>query len=243
MSRVIRRERCPECAKVGRDRHGDNLAVYEGETKYCFSCGYSEAQTGLKRPTAASNDLGNTPYSLPYDVDTTIPSEALTWLKQYHITFSDIMKNRMLWSPSREMLIFPYDEAWQGRYFGKDISKPKWFSQGNLENVLHGFNTDKKKEVILVEDIVSAIRVGNCGYSVICLFGSHLSNQKLVRLLWNWENLVFWLDYDKREYATREAIRIMNFTQVSPGVIITGKDPKEYSDEEIKNIINEYQYN
>lgn len=30
--------RCPECAKNGKDTKGNNLAVYEGSTGYCFSC-------------------------------------------------------------------------------------------------------------------------------------------------------------------------------------------------------------
>ncbi len=37
---VVGREQCPKCAEEGRDNSGDNLAVYEDDSTYCFSCGY-----------------------------------------------------------------------------------------------------------------------------------------------------------------------------------------------------------
>ena len=39
---AIGKERCPACASIGRDRSGDNLAIYDDGGKYCFSCGYYE---------------------------------------------------------------------------------------------------------------------------------------------------------------------------------------------------------
>ena len=36
--RVLSKERCPDCADKGEDRAGDNLAVYEDGSKYCFKC-------------------------------------------------------------------------------------------------------------------------------------------------------------------------------------------------------------
>lgn len=42
MSNVINKERCPACAKHGRDNSQDNLAVYDDGHKYCFACEYYE---------------------------------------------------------------------------------------------------------------------------------------------------------------------------------------------------------
>lgn len=39
----MRRARCPKCAKAGRDRRGDNLAVYHDHV-YCYSCGYTDVK-------------------------------------------------------------------------------------------------------------------------------------------------------------------------------------------------------
>jgi hypothetical protein len=239
MSRVVSRARCPSCAKVGRDRHGDNLAIYDDGGEYCWSCGYTGPRRGLKRPTAAEQPLGDI-YPLPYDVDTVIPATALEWLKQFHITYSDIVKNNILWSDSREMLIFPYDNAWQGRYFGKG-DRPKWFSQGKLDEIIHGFNL-KETPIILVEDIVSCIRIGNTDLPVCCLFGSFLSDKKLLRLLRITDKVIFWLDNDKKRSAMEQALRLQEFG-MKAGVIITDLDPKCHSDGDIKKIVANHQNN
>lgn len=40
MGVAVKHVRCPECAREGRDSKGDNLAVYEDGSVYCFACGY-----------------------------------------------------------------------------------------------------------------------------------------------------------------------------------------------------------
>ena len=37
--KFIKLDKCPKCREQGKDRHGDNLAVYS-DGSYCFSCGY-----------------------------------------------------------------------------------------------------------------------------------------------------------------------------------------------------------
>src|SRR5258708_2257396 len=39
-SKLHHREQCPECARLGRDTHEDNLGVYDDGHSYCFSCEY-----------------------------------------------------------------------------------------------------------------------------------------------------------------------------------------------------------
>lgn len=41
MGNCIKHEQCPRCARNGRDTSKNNLAVYEDESKHCFSCGYT----------------------------------------------------------------------------------------------------------------------------------------------------------------------------------------------------------
>lgn len=38
MGELIEKTRCPKCAERGRDNSGDNLAVYDDGSTYCFSC-------------------------------------------------------------------------------------------------------------------------------------------------------------------------------------------------------------
>lgn len=46
MSKVVSKERCPECARNGGDSSGDNLAVYEDGSQFCFSCQYTVSSKG-----------------------------------------------------------------------------------------------------------------------------------------------------------------------------------------------------
>ena len=62
MGNCIGHQPCPQCQSEGRDTSGDNLAVYDDNSKYCFSCGYSEkgdSNLGLKerKLTGVNRDL------------------------------------------------------------------------------------------------------------------------------------------------------------------------------------------
>lgn len=45
-SKLIRKEQCPECAKLGRDTSQDNLGVFDDGHSYCFSCEYYRSSKG-----------------------------------------------------------------------------------------------------------------------------------------------------------------------------------------------------
>lgn len=53
MSSVTHHEPCPNCRSEGRDKHGDNLAVYGDGHSYCFACGF--------RPHGLRPDIQSTP--------------------------------------------------------------------------------------------------------------------------------------------------------------------------------------
>lgn len=53
--KVLRKEPCPKCRAEGKDRSGDNLAVYEDQygniSYHCFSCKYTKASLDYKKET------------------------------------------------------------------------------------------------------------------------------------------------------------------------------------------------
>ena len=53
----MKREQCPKCASIGKDRSQDNLAVYPDGSKYCFSCGYFVTSSNIefKKPLKAND--------------------------------------------------------------------------------------------------------------------------------------------------------------------------------------------
>src|SRR5258705_2915963 len=50
-SKLLRFERCPECASRGLDTSGDNLGVYDDGHSYCFSCEYYHSPTSKASAT------------------------------------------------------------------------------------------------------------------------------------------------------------------------------------------------
>lgn len=235
---VIGKGRCPACAKLGRDRHSDNLILYSDGGEHCFSCGYHKGRFKgrPKQPLEASETKE---VSLPHDLTPNIPPKALSWLSSYHITWQDIIKNNILWSESLKLLVFPLDNAWIGRYFGTNVKHPKWYSVGKLQNIIHILGTVKPKgTIVLVEDMVSAIRVSK-QLPTLCLFSADISTWKLNLLKLYDNNLCWWLDKDKQKEAAKQAIHASSLG-INIRLVVTDLDPKCYSDNEIKNILDRF---
>lgn len=244
-SHVLRTEACPECRKLGNDRSGDNLAIYSDGHVYCFRCGYHTGRTKIKlnseTPTSESSLV------LPSDVTSELPYGALTWLAKYGINRIDRHRHHIMWSPYWSRIIFPYfDEtgliAWQGRYIGDEETsyqgngkKPaKWYSKGDIHHIIHPINVENRTAV-LVEDIVSAIRVSK-HMGAIPIFGSTISKQHFIRLKHIVDSIVIWLDPDmkSKSIVLSETAKLLG---LSSKVVFSERDPKEHSDEEIDSYL------
>jgi len=234
-SYVIRKEPCPKCRELGNDRSGDNLAVYSDGHEYCFRCGYMAGRRTLGTTTPKVTAT----IALPADVTTQLPVEARAWLGQYSLGRLDLQQNHVMWSDKWSRIIFPYFNesgliAWQGRYVGTDKNAAKWFSQGKIHEIIHPIKV-VKREAILVEDIVSAIKVSRfCG--AIPIFGSSISQQHMLRLKLLVDRVWYWLDPDMRTKSVSMAFT-GNLLGLESNVIFSDKDPKEHTDEEIYGII------
>lgn len=56
MTHLVRKEPCSRCRSQGRDKSGDNLAVYSDDSCYCFSCGYTRLSEEYKRERGLLNE-------------------------------------------------------------------------------------------------------------------------------------------------------------------------------------------
>lgn len=242
MSNWVSNGPCPSCGSK------DNLATYDDGHKWCWGCGFYVPADGLsavRRLLEPPQDDKTNQVVLPHDVDTNYSTEALKWVMQYDLSRSDLIKNRVLWSDDRELLIFSLTDgegrlvAWQGRNFGTKY-RTKWFGRGNLEDTFIFFprNTKGITRIIFVEDIISAIKIGkaedSAGGSDVAMpiFGSHVSRKRLSRCSFFTKNISFWLDRDKAKEAIKFQQNAMSLG-FNSSVIITEKDPKEYSEKEI----------
>lgn len=244
MTSMVTKTQCPECAKRGKDNHKDNLAIFDSGAVYCFSCGYRQKQPIKYKPTIETNKI----ITLPWDITYKLPNNIVQYLNAFYLTKQEIKENYIFWSNSTERVCFPIFSkdkhllAWQGRYLGEDKTKPKWFSQGNLNEIIHIIKPKRYSNLVLTEDIISAIRVGSQeNFCASPLFGSHINIKKLYR--YNFAvrpNRIFlWLDKDKEKESHKftQTARQMGLPCVT---IVTDRDPKIYTQIEIKKILKEY---
>lgn len=234
---------CPKCGSK------DNVYRYADGHEFCFGrCGYFkpasltkeaicalvEERTEYKRTTLEkSSDL----FPMPEDAYAELKAPGLTWIKKYGIHNEELREHDILWSESQQQLIFPiYNEnyfviAWQARNFIPNSKK--YLTYGKMDSILHilGLTTVGNPDIILVEDMVSAIKVSR-NYRCMPLFGSGCSRDKLMRLYRFTDHIRFWLDRDKlgTAMALSKTAALLGF---KTSVIYTEKDPKEMTNDEI----------
>lgn len=179
---------------------------------------------------------------LPHDFTNNIVKEGLIWLQKYDITNQDIITYNIGYSKRFNRVILPvYNEEgdliyWQGRNLGK-ISKenPKYINLRNkgAKNVY--FKSQQGcVEVCIVEDILSAIKVGKVTDS-IALLGSYFPAD-FIKVCDNYNQVSIWLDNDKYFTAIDQSKRLALFNK-KVRVIKTDLDPKEYSENDISHIL------
>ena len=237
MAHCIEHTQCPECVKLGKDRNGDNLAVYDDGSSYCFCCGFYTKSNGMQafRKAAPRTDK---PIQLPFDSTTDLPDFVREWTRKYSLTDLDLQIHNVMWSDHWQRLLFPIMidgklAAWQGRSFNP-TNKAKWFSQGNIHEILYIIGNTQSNHVVLTEDLISAICVAKVHQ--VCampIFGSHVSTKTILRLKRYYDTIDIWLDYDKAKESMKFSNTIRSIGLKSKS-IITPKDPKEYKQEEIK---------
>ncbi len=235
---LLHKTRCPECAKQNKDLSGDNLGVYSDGHSYCFSCGFHSAGS-LKEKLHKKNKEVK-PLELPEDLSFYIPDYAIKWLLKY---FSPDKIPQCFWSESKQGLYFLIKDlhgdllAYQYRYFGKNPSHPKWVGSGISNNLYHIIGP-KDSTIILVEDLISALRLAQCNHYVMPIFGSHVGLKRLAYLsnFLGVSEVVVWLDEDKRTESITEANRAMSIG-LKARAITTELDPKEYSCLQIQQIL------
>lgn len=244
-SYLIRTEKCPLCVSEGNDRNEDNLAVYSDGHSYCYA-GHGVVHRGSQIIQFKNKDLPHAgsreELLLPVDCDITYPEQCLEWVGKYELDRNDLLTNNVMWSESWKRLIFPvYDEfgiaAWQGRYFGEDKTKAKWFGRGDLKNIYNILGSSGI--LVLVEDIVSAIKIAKAGFMAMPLYGCVIGTERFKRLFLLFGKqvgVVVWLDEDKHREALKEA-KLGALYGMDCRVVFSKRDPKDENFNSIKEIL------
>ncbi len=243
MSFVTSKSQCPRCADLGKDLSQNNLANYDDGHSYCFGCHYYKRSTILR-----SSNLSNQNASLPRLSNTSVPDfnsdcsyvlqgKALAWLASYGITPAEQHNYGFWYNNVKDLLVMPVYNgsaliSTQARYFGPNPKHPKYLTYGTKTGYFKLFPQRNSSVYVLVEDYISAIKVGR-QYNCIPLFGCLVPRNLILSLVSSNPTLRLWLDPDKAVEAIAATERARQFLD-DCGTILSAKDPKDYPDNEIK---------
>lgn len=260
MSKFLGYEQCPRCAARGRDTKGDNLAVYEDGSKHCFSCRYHKFPTRYVRKENGDESLRTENKKvLPNDFSREIPARAWKWLLQYGLGVR-YWQQYCGYSEKESRLIFtvgtPVDFS-IGRFIEDERGNPpgrggefaldgdtarvprKWYCYGDAHKTAHIYGDPSTSEyIVLVEDLISAHKVGQVT-ACIPLFGTNVFNSVINALRVYRKHVIMWLDNDQRDLAIKRSARLSLLSGCEVRYIFTEKDPKCYSIDKIKEILND----
>ena len=183
---------------------------------------------------------------LPDDVQAVgqYPDQVMQWFKVCGLTQKHLLENEIVYSPSKEWVIFPFYTAnvltgFQARGFSK--TGPKWYNAGQFRDHLELIFGEKwpvtpgvPETLVIVEDMVSAIRVGDVA-NACPAFGCAPSMDFLKRLSSRYKHLIFWFDHDALNSAINAAVSVKHLHPAPTYgyVLHTECDPKLYTEEEI----------
>lgn len=223
-SHFLHHEACPKCGS------SDANAVYSDGHTYCFSCRHRTPATKVSmvvQPKKTSN-LDLKP----------MPLANRTYLRRY--LNDDEIDEFFLYDANSDRHIFAYHLGEDDYYLeGRSANPariPKYHSEGNKPDVYLIGPWKETGIVVLVEDIVSAIKVSRV-YGAMPLFGCYISPTQIAKLntLPEIKKIIIWLDEDKwgsSMYASR------NVNYIRPTIaMFTENDPKTYSEYDIRTLI------
>jgi hypothetical protein len=235
MGRVTH-EPCPECRRLGRDRRGDNFGRYPDGSGHCWACGHHEHPKGVLRKAVFHVDANEG--VLPRDFTREVPAKGWKWLLQFGLPYS-YWKAYTGYSPAMDRLVITHGEPVAtavGRYLGDEEGQAKWRQWGDKAKSAHVLGLTDSKEIVVVEDIVSAHKVAQV-CPTLPLFGTSLYPKAISTLRALKRPVALWLDEDVWGYLPGKINRLQAFLDVPVRFIRTRKDPKGYSLDEVKEIL------
>jgi hypothetical protein len=231
---------CPKC------HSSDGFITFANESRHCFVCDYHEhPETTIEMLKSSVIPIKNKQWNeveLPNDFDYYLPQQALKWVQSYGLTATEIRRNKLGWSDTKESIIFPvFDETgclkmYQERYFGVDPNRPKYRTTGNKADIIHLPDPVKHDTIVVVEDMVSAIkvsRVTNC----MPLLGNTLSIPVAMKLRLRFKRARVWLDANMMQKSVRTSLTLSELG-LPTTTIFTDKDPKEYAVSDIRGFVD-----
>lgn len=236
-----------------------------GYSGYCFRCrdplfeahGEHSLATLARRQAELAMVQSKT-VELPRDFTLSIPPAEAVWLYKAGIGGDMIAHYGIGYSPFMQRVVFPVYEDGQLTAFTARLQngRPKYIeksldpsgtvfvaSSSKLLATYKDWAAGSGPDCVLVEDNLSAVRVGRVVKRCVSLMGTSFSDVQLGKALRPRGvpilTVAIWLDPDKPGRAASRrlhgALRMQGYAAVE---IVTARDPKYYSNADIKEILS-----
>jgi hypothetical protein len=224
------------------------LGRWSDGSGHCFSCGFHIFPKTYIREV--KKDVDENKAVLPADFTREVPTAGWKWLLQYGLPYS-YWKPFTGYTETEDRLVLTYGTPIrfsQGRYLGGDQGEKdargqwirraprKWKFYGDGHGFVEILGAEKTGPIVLVEDLVSCHKVAQVAPS-ICLFGTNVHDVAVKILIEAKRPVTLWLDGDQRSLLTAKVNRLQTFLRHPVRYVSTEKDPKAYSLDEIKEIL------
>lgn len=251
-----------ECCAADRSMRVSNDP--RGYRAYCFRCGpvgfvaHGDFSIDQLRRRREELEWRNTnAITLPNDFTTDIPTSEALWLYKAGVSHAVAQHYRFGYSPALRRVILPiYTGGVLSGYTARSTinERPKyiekvasptstvWLSDSAIALPTTGTD-DLLPCTVLTEDILSAVRVGRLVRNGVSLMGTSLSPEQLHTihgLSGPQLRIVVWLDPDKAgKKAGASVLRTLRLQGINASLIRSDKDPKYYSNREIRRFLTE----
>lgn len=243
---------CPQCG-LGTNTNAALVShSVKGFSIYCFACDLNEFHSKGAQSLAdikrikELNELAEQPITkleLPDDYTTEIPATGRLWLYKASISESQWRRYRIGYSERYERVVLPvYDSSDNLTWFQcraiHDGQKPKYLQPSRDKGGVlfaSGHQHDNKL-VVITEDILSAIRIGKF-VQTRCILGTKINTGQINNIA-SFDKVVTWLDSDRPGRRGSSKIRKSVGLVTEVANIITEKDPKLLTNEQIEAQIN-----
>lgn len=247
------RYRHPGCSE-GKDKALGIARTTQGWVWKCHRCGESGGKNiknlSPKDALRWIKSLKEKPIArvrevyLPEDFTTKIPTKGIAWLYEKGIMDEDIELYHFGYSRYYGRLIMPvYDKGnliyWQGRLLKEpDRDHPKYMSVfSDRKDVYFKVFGTWSDNVVLVEDILSAVKVGKIS-DCYALLSTNVDDALIFQLAKEYTKVQIWLDSNMAAKVTKYVSRYRSFG-LKVEAIHTQEDPKFYALKKIKEILHD----
>jgi DNA primase len=173
--------------------------------------------------------------------DAEVPAEAHVWVLKAGLTPTEASTvYGFRWHEGTRRVFIPINpKAMLARAVFKD-DRPKYKLFGELQTT--AYTVQGKDPLVIVEDVLSAIKIGKAGYKAAAILGTSVNPTILAPLAMRQRDIVIWLDPDKAGMAGRQAVKkalALYPAKVRYARTTDTRDPKYLARDDIKNVIEE----